>query len=264
VLLKNRLRELLETRFLSVGAFITMTDSAAVDVAGAAGYDFVLLDAEHAALTPETIANHVRAARARNLGTLVRVPEGDKGFIQRVLDAGVEGVEVPHVKTAADARWAVSAVRFPPEGSRGVFTKGVAANYGAHGYPTAGEAMAAINAQVVCNVIIEDVDGAENIDEIAAVPGVDFITFGVNDYSGSAGVPGQIDHPSVREAMEKVLAACRDENIPAHVTGASAPESVEAMRALGIKLVTSASDAMCLLSGMRADAQQSRRGADPS
>src|SRR3982074_2542937 len=109
---RNRLRELLQTRSLVFGPFISMTDSTVVDLAAFAGYDFILLDAEHGSLSLETIANHVRAARASNLGTLLRVPEGDASYIQRALDMGVDGIEIPHVKSAAEAEWAVKAVRF--------------------------------------------------------------------------------------------------------------------------------------------------------
>jgi 2-keto-3-deoxy-L-rhamnonate aldolase RhmA len=254
------MRELLETGSLVVGAFITMTDPTAVDIAAISGHDFILIDSEHAGLSLETIANHVRAARARELGVMIRVPEGDKGYIQRVLDVGVDGVEVPHVRDAADARDAVAAVRFPPEGTRGMFTKGVATEFGAHGYSTVGELTAAINADVVCNVIIEDREGVDKIDEIVAVPGLDFITFGPGDLSGSLGVPGQTDHPSVRAAMERVLGACRAANIPTHTTAGVAPASAEELLASGLRLLTSDSDAMNLLKGMRADVQAARRG----
>lgn len=262
---RNRMRELLETDALLVGAFITMNDPTAVDIAALSGHDFILVDSEHAGLSLETIGNHVRAARARDLGIMIRVPEGDYGYIQRALDVGVEGVEVPHVKDAADARRAVAAVRFPPEGRRGMFTKGVAAEFGAHGYSTVGELTAAINADIVCNPIIEDVEGVDNIDEILAVPGLDFISVGPGDLSGSLGVPGQTDHPAVRAAIERVLAACREANVPAHTTAAAAPASADEIRAAGLRVLTSASDAMNLLVGMRADVLAARRGSgDPS
>jgi 2-keto-3-deoxy-L-rhamnonate aldolase RhmA len=256
---RNRMRELLDGDGLLVGAFITMSDPTAVDIAALSGHDFILIDSEHAGLSLETIANHVRAARARDLGTMIRVPEGDYGYIQRALDVGVDGVEVPHVKDAADARRAVASVRFPPEGARGMFTKGVAAEFGAHGYSTVGELTAAVNADIICNAIIEDVEGVENIEEILAVPGLDFVSVGPGDLSGSLGVPGQTDHPSVRAAIEKVLAACREARIPAHTTAAAAPPSAQEIRAAGLRVLTSASDAMNLLVGMRADVEAARR-----
>ena len=256
---RNRMRELLDSGSLLVGAFITMADPAVVDIAALSGHDFILLDSEHAGLNIETIANHVRAARARDLGVIIRVPAGDPGYIQRVLDVGVEGIQVPHVRGAADARQAVSALRFPPAGHRGIFTKGVAAEYGAHGYADIAEVLAAINADIVCNVIIEDVEGVDNIDEIVAVAGLDFLTLGPNDLSGSFGLPGQTGHPAIREAGAKVLAACRNADIPVHTTSAWAPQTREELQAAGIRLLTSASDAMNLMVGMQIDAKASRR-----
>jgi 2-keto-3-deoxy-L-rhamnonate aldolase RhmA len=260
--LRNRMRELLDSGSQLVGAFITMADPTVVDIAALSGHDFILLDSEHAGLNIETIANHVRAARARDLGIMIRVPAGDQGYIQRALDVGVEGIQVPHVRDAAGASEAISALRFPPVGHRGVFTKGVAAEFGAHGYADVAEVLAAINADVVASVIIEDVEGVDHIDEIVAVPGLDFLTLGPNDLSGSFGVPGQINHPAVREAGSRVLAACRGANIPVHTTAAWAPKSLAELEAAGIRLLTSASDAMNLLVGMQIDAKVARRESD--
>jgi 4-hydroxy-2-oxoheptanedioate aldolase len=247
------LRELLQTRSLVFGPFISMTDSTVVDLAAFAGYDFILLDAEHGSLSLETIANHVRAARASNLGTLLRVPEGDASYIQRALDIGVDGIEIPHVKSAAEAEWAVKAVRFPPVGTRGMYTKGVVANYGLHGYPSVRELVDAVNAEVVCNIIIEDAEGVANIDEIVGVPGIDFITVGPGDLSGSLNVIGQLDHPLLREAMDKVFTACRNAGVPTHTSAIAAPRTAEEVTALGLWMLTTDTDAVSLLHGMQAD-----------
>jgi 4-hydroxy-2-oxoheptanedioate aldolase len=241
-----------------------MTDSTVIDLVALAGYDFVLLDAEHGSLSLETIANHVRAARANDLGTLVRVPEGDASYIQRALDLGADGIEIPHVKSPADARWAVSAVRYPPAGTRGMYTKGVVANYGLHGYSNVRDLIDAVNEKTVCNIIIEDAEGVENIDEIVAVPGIDFITVGPGDLSGSMNLIGQPDHPALREAIEKVLAACRKANIPTHTSASAVPWSAEELRAKGIWMLTSDTDAVSLLHGMQADVAALPRESEPS
>jgi 4-hydroxy-2-oxoheptanedioate aldolase len=241
-----------------------MSDSTVIDLVALAGYDFILLDSEHGSLSLETIANHVRAARANNLGTLLRVPEGDAAYIQRALDLGVEGIEIPHVKSAADARWAVSAMRFPPDGTRGMYIKGVVADYGLHGYSSVGELIAAVNAETVCNIIIEDVEGVENIDEIVAVPGIDFITVGPGDLSASLNLVGQPDHPVLRAAIGKVLSACRKANIPTHTSASAAPRSAEELRAAGIWMLTSDTDAVSLLHGMQADVAALPKESEPS
>jgi 4-hydroxy-2-oxoheptanedioate aldolase len=249
----NRLRELLQTRSLVLGPFISLSDPTVIDLVALAGYAFVLLDSEHGSLSLETIAHHIRAARANDLATLIRVPADDAAYIQRALDIGVDGVEIPHVTTAEAARRAVSAVRFPPDGRRGMYTKGVVANYGLHGYSSVRELTDAVNAEVVCNIIIEDVEGVENIDEIVAVPGIDFITVGPGDLSGSLNLIGQPDHPTLRAATEKVFAACRKAGIPTHTSASAAPRSIDELRAAGIWMLTTDTDAASLLHGMQAD-----------
>src|SRR5580692_12983341 len=129
---RNRLRELVDDKPSALGAFITLGDPAAVELAGLAGFDFVIIECEHAGLSLETVQNHLRAARARELGTLVRVPAGDDGFVQRVLDIGADGVLVPHISDSEAAAGAVSGVRFPPDGHRGMYPSSAAANFGAH------------------------------------------------------------------------------------------------------------------------------------
>ena len=101
---RNRMRELLETQPLVLGTYITTTDPTVVDIAALAGYDYVAADAEHGSLSLETIAHMVRAAHNRGLGIMCRVPEGDWGFIQRVLDVGIDCVQVPHARGADEAR----------------------------------------------------------------------------------------------------------------------------------------------------------------
>jgi 4-hydroxy-2-oxoheptanedioate aldolase len=231
-----------------------MTDSAVIHLAALAGYDFVLLDAEHAGMSLETVANHVHAARAYNLGTLMRVPQGDAAYVQRALDMGVEGIEFPHIKTAADAEWAASILRFPPDGTRGMFTKGLVADYGLHGFSSVNELARAVNGEIVCEIIIEDVEGVENIDAIVEVAGIDLVCVGSSDLMGSLNLIGQPEHPAVREATETVYAAARRANLRTHVPSIGlAGWSKEDLDASGLWMISSSSDAGAMLAGMQAD-----------
>jgi 2-keto-3-deoxy-L-rhamnonate aldolase RhmA len=250
---RNVMRELMDTRALVVGAFLNLTDPAVVDIAALAGYDFVVAEAEHGSLTLAMIGHYVRAAHNRDLGILVRVPAGDPGYIQRVLDVGVDGVQVPHVQSVTDARRAVAAVRYPPEGARGMFPKGVVSEFGAHGYANVAELVSALNAQTICNVIIEDAAGVENIDEILAVPGLDIVTIGPGDLSGSMGLIDRPQDPAIHAAIDKVLEACQRAHIPAHLPVSHAPHSPEELEAKGVWMLSSGTDLGTLLAGMRAD-----------
>jgi 4-hydroxy-2-oxoheptanedioate aldolase len=250
---RNVMRELMQSRSLVVGAFLNLADAAVVDIAALAGYDFIVAEAEHGSLSLEMIGNYVRAAHNRNLGILVRVPEGDKGYTQRVLDVGVDGVQVPHVRDADDARRAVAAVRYPPEGTRGMFPKGIVSEFGAHGYGDVAALVAALNAQTICNVIIEDAEGVENIDEIVAVAGLDIITIGPGDLSASMGLTDRPQDPLVYEAIETVLSACRRSNLPAHLPASHAPNLGEELESKGIWMLSSGTDLGTMLAGMKAD-----------
>src|SRR5437868_14166627 len=110
--LRNRMRELLHGKADALGTFITSTDSTIVELAALAGFDFVVFECEHAAITLETLRNHLRAANGRGLATLVRVPAGDWGFIQRVLGLGADGLLVPDISSDSYARGAACAVLF--------------------------------------------------------------------------------------------------------------------------------------------------------
>ena len=250
---RNVMRELMQTRSLVVGAFLNLTDAAVVDIAALAGYDYVVAEAEHGSLSLAMIAHYVRAAHNRDLGILVRVPADDPGYIQRVLDVGVDGVQIPHVRNAQDARHAVAAVRYPPAGTRGMFPKGVVSEFGAHGYSNVAELVSALNAQTICNIIIEDAAGVEDIDEILAVPCLDIVTVGPGDLSASMGLIERPQDPAIHAAIDKVLAACRRAGIPAHLPVSHAPSSPEELVSKGVWMLSSGTDLGTLLAGMRAD-----------
>jgi 4-hydroxy-2-oxoheptanedioate aldolase len=254
------MRELLDARPpLVFGSFINIADSAVVEIAALAGYDFIVCEGEHGYLGLETIANHARAAHNRDIGVLVRTPGHDPAYIQRVLDAGVDGVLVPHVRNADELRAVVAAVRFPPHGHRGMFAKGVVAEFGA-GYDNAAELAADVGAKAVCSIIIEDADGVANIDEIVDVPGLDLVGLGPNDLSASMGMVERPNDPAIFEALEQVLAACRRANIPAQCSASHAPRTLEELQAKGIWMLTSLADFGALFNGMRADVEASPKG----
>src|SRR5690242_6197564 len=131
--MRNRMRELLETRSSAAGAFITRNDGTSVELPAVAGFGFVVLECENAGMSLETVQEHLRAARARDIGAIVRVPAEDWGFVQRVLDIGADGILVPHIVDRERARRAIDAVRYPPVGTRGMSPASAAANYSAHG-----------------------------------------------------------------------------------------------------------------------------------
>ncbi|KRE71147.1 HpcH/HpaI aldolase family protein [Arthrobacter sp. Soil762] len=194
----------------AVGLYCSLTAPSAVEMIGHAGFDFVILDTEHALVGDSELAALLRAAEAAGLDALVRVPEGDHGAILRALDAGAAGVVVPHVRCRADVDAAIRAARYFPDGMRSL-GGGRAADYGV-GDPR--EVLRRANAEVVVAVLIEDREGVEAIDEILTGGGVDVVLPGPGDLSQSYGVPWETRHPLVRAAVETIHEACRRHAVP--------------------------------------------------
>jgi 2-keto-3-deoxy-L-rhamnonate aldolase RhmA len=159
----------------------------------------------------ETVENMVRAADAAKgeTPTVVRVPWNDPVRVKRVLDIGVDGVMVPMVETADEASELVSATRYPPEGKRGI-AAGRAADYGLHFEEYVHKA----DGSILTIVQIETEAGLANVDEIAAVNGVDALFVGPADLSGSLGVFGEWESDRLVDAIEDVVAAAREADTP--------------------------------------------------
>ena len=171
-----------------------------------AGADYLILDLEHSGFSFETAKLAVLSARAAQLPIVVRVPSHDSKDLSRACDVGGDGVMAPNVSSAAEAKAIVEAVKYVPQGRRGVGTVQMHDRYRAG--PFAEKAHAANEAMCVI-VQIESQAGARDADAIAAVPGVDCLFVGHMDLSCSLGTPGQFDTPQFGGAVESVLAACR-------------------------------------------------------
>jgi 2-keto-3-deoxy-L-rhamnonate aldolase RhmA len=171
-----------------------------------AGADFLLFDLEHSGFGFETAKLAVLSARAADLPIVVRVPSHDSKDLARACDVGADGVMAPLVHSAAEAQAIVDAVKYTPQGRRGVSVAQMHDRYRAA--PFAERARAANEAMAVF-VQIESGAGAGDADAIAAVAGVDCLWVGHMDLSCSLGTPGQFDTPQFRGAVDSVLAAAR-------------------------------------------------------
>src|SRR5690242_2136714 len=250
--MRNRMRELLETRSSAAGAFITMNDATAVELAAVAGFGFVVLECEHAGMNLETVQEHLRAARARDIGALVRVPAEDWGFVQRVLDIGADGILVPHIVDRERARRAIDAVRYPPVGKRGMSPASAAANYSAHGLGGITQLTDWLNANTVLAIMMEEPDAIENIAEI--LDGVDLVVVGPSDLSAALGLIGASADPKLRATIDLVFEACRTAGVKfgMPIEHASHSRSAADLRNAGAWFLISGSDTSVLLQGFRA------------
>lgn len=224
------MREALRAGREVYGLFVALPSPSLVEMVGAAGYDFAILDAEHALVDPQTVAHMIRAAEAFGIAPLVRVPERDPGMILRVLDAGAHGVVVPHVRGPQDVRDAVRAARYAPEGMRSL-AGGRTAGYGRDDLR---EHVAAANARTLVVPMIEDAEALDRIDEIVRVPGVDMVLEGAADLSQSLGVTWQTRHPDVLAAVRTVAGACARAGVP-FCAIPRVPEDHAAWRRAGVR-----------------------------
>lgn len=189
-----------------LGIFVSSLDPASTDIMAAAGFDYVVLDSEHGRLSRIEVENHVRAATAGGIIPLVRVLENSQTLIQSMLDVGAQGVVVPHVDTAEDARAAVAASRYPPHGRRGMCPACRAGNYTMTGWA---DHTHASDANVMVIPILESRRAIENVEEILAVDGIDVIHFGPGDLSADMGIDFVREGHLMTEAWQNALAATR-------------------------------------------------------
>jgi 4-hydroxy-2-oxoheptanedioate aldolase len=229
-----------------LGFFVGTPSPATVEMAGFCGYDFVIVDTEHGPAGIETIENMLRAAAMHGMAGLVRVPDASYASIQRVLDAGADGILVPHVATAQVAREVVERALFPPLGRRGV----ALSRSSAYGTGDAKAYYATRNRHTVVIAMVEDAAALPVVEEIVATPGLDAVFIGPGDLAASLGHAGDPRHPEVQAAVARVAAAAQRAGVARATVGRSAAD-VRRLAAEGIGMVCFNTTAM-LVGAMQA------------
>ena len=186
----------------TIGSWITLGHTAIAEIMAAAGFDWLVLDMEHSVLELSEVQTLIQVLDGRQCPTIVRLTSNHPDQIKRVMDAGATGVMVPMIKSAADAQAAADAVYYPPRGQRGV---GLARAQGFGASFSAYRQWLEQNAVIVA--MIEHIDAVNAIDSILAVPDIDAYIIGPYDLSGSMGRPGDLQHPDVQAAIERVREA---------------------------------------------------------
>ncbi len=185
------------------GVSVMIPSPHVVDIVGRMGFDWVLIDCEHGSISIESVELMAMAAEAAGVTAIARPSVNSFEAIGQVMDRGVMGVQVPHVKTAEDARRAVAAVKYHPVGTRSLAAGVRSSSYGQG--MSMSEYAAWSNRETLVCVQIEDREAVENIDEIVGVEGVDVFFVGPSDLSQSLGYPGRPEHPVVRATMDRVF-----------------------------------------------------------
>ena len=195
------------------GTLLSLAAPQAAEIIAASGFDWVLIDMEHSALSLESVQNAIQIMGHRIL-TIVRVPGNDEIWIKRVLDTGCDGILVPMVNTAAEAEKVLQSAMYPPRGKRSV---GLSR---AHAYgPGFDHYVANANGDLVIMIQAEHREAVADIDAILKVKGIDAIFIGPYDLSASMGLTGQITHPEVKAAIKTIKAKCTDAGMPWGIFG---------------------------------------------
>ena len=201
-------RRLLEKQRL-IGCWASLASPISTEVLGYAGFDWLLLDGEHAPNDFQTFLTQLLALKDSTSAAVVRPQWNDPVLLKRLLDLGVYNFLMPFIESAEQARAAVAATRYPPRGIRGI---AVAQRSNRYGYVS--EYFERINDNITVMVQIESRPGVEAVDAIAGVDGVDGLFIGPSDLSASLGHLGNPRHPEVQRAMQRVLEAARAHGKP--------------------------------------------------
>ncbi|WJR76591.1 HpcH/HpaI aldolase/citrate lyase family protein [Bradyrhizobium sp. NP1] len=207
---------------LQIGLWCSLGSNIAAEIIGDAGFDWVLLDTEHAPNEPPDVLAQLQAFAVGTAQVVVRPAWNDAVLIKRLLDIGAQTLLIPFVQNAEEARRAVAACRYPPAGIRGITTGGRAARFG-----RATSYLKEADQQVCVLVQAETLGAIDRIPEIAAVDGVDGIFVGPSDLSASMGHIGNPLHPDVQRAIEVAARRIHDAG---KVSGILTPVEADARR----------------------------------
>lgn len=232
----NQFKAALAANQVQIGCWSALANPFTTEVLGLAGFDWILLDGEHAPNDVLSFVPQLMALKGSSSASVVRVPTNDPVVIKRLLDIGFYNFLIPFVETEAEAALAVAATRYPPEGIRGV-----SVSHRANMFGTVPDYFAQSNKNISIMVQIESQAGVDNLDAILTTDGVDAVFVGPSDLAASLGYLGNAAHPDVQRVIKHIFARAKAHGKPA---GILAPVDVDARRYLewGATVVAVGSD----------------------
>jgi 4-hydroxy-2-oxoheptanedioate aldolase len=208
-LLTNTTKAKLKAGETVYGCFVRYPSATLVEVMAYQPLDFIVFDGEHGNIEPADCENMVRAAELRGVTPLIRVTTNQPHIILRYMDTGAQGLHVPWINTGEEAEAVMRSVKYGPRGIRGL--AGTRAVDFAQTVPF-GEAVQKVNAESLVAIHIETIQAVDALPDILAVEGIDVIFIGPTDLSHSLGVPGNVGHPSVQQAIDRIVDAVNGSN----------------------------------------------------
>lgn len=233
------LRNRLQNEELVLGTILSLNSPDVAEMLSQIGFDWLFIDAEHSTLDP----HHLQAifqAVGDSIPCVVRIPLLDEIVVKKTLDAGAAGLLAPQIHNAEQAEQLVRWGRYYPAGSRGLGF-GRAQGYGLK----VGEYLETANENVLLSVQAESAEAVKNIEAIVQVQGLDAVLVGPYDLSASMGLPGQVDHPDVKAAIQHVADVCKAAGMPVGIFGLTA-EAVRPYIEHGFRFVVAGVDTVML------------------
>jgi 4-hydroxy-2-oxoheptanedioate aldolase len=229
------------------GSFLQLGSPVAAELVARAGFDWLIIDLEHGAGTETELLASLLAVSTTRTTALVRPQSAERIRIGRALDHGAHGLMIPRIDLPEQAREAISFMRFPPDGVRGLALSTRGAGLTERGHTQVRD----INEHLVGIIQIESPSAVEHADEIAAIDGVDVLFVGPADLSHSLGIPGQFDHPRYLAAVERTIAAAETHG---KATGILLRDSTTLARhvELGFRFIGIGADLAFIADGARA------------
>ena len=246
----NHTRRELEAGRIAIGMGLHQSRTTDIGaIAKTCGYDWLFIDMEHSALNVETAAQIASAALPVGISPLVRVPGKEHHHASRLLDAGAQGIVVPHVDSVKEAENAVAYCKYPPIGHRSIY--GQVPQFAFKSLPLA-EATTLANNETLVIIMLETPDAIGLADQVAAVPGVDVVMIGTNDLCAEMGIPGQYGDARVAAAYQTVIDACRRHGKHPGMGGVVDHALMDKYIKMGMRFILSGNDTGFLMAGARA------------
>lgn len=243
----------------TIGTFFELGGRGAMEALSRSGLDYVIIDTEHGCFSEETTADLILAAEKGGLLPYVRIGDIRRPYVLRMADIGARGLIVPNIRSAEQVRELVSYAKFPPLGSRGYCPNRTSGwGFDPWAQDTA-EYMAACNDR--CKVIpqCETAEALEQIEAIAAIPGVDGIFVGPCDLSIALGIPLQFDNPLLTDAIGTILAACKKHGKESYIFTGNMPDALKWSRR-GFDSIAYSLDASVFIQAWQSIVQSYREG----
>lgn len=239
--MQNQLKKRLKNGETLLGSFVTMNNPDGAEILAMTGFDFLVIDCEHGPMSVESATDLIRAGEVRGVPSIVRVKDSEAATILRSLDIGAAGVQVPQVGSGEIAAAVADAAHYYPLGHRGLAMPR-AADFGRMQVE---EYFQKTREELLVIAQCESAEGLENLEAVAATPGIDVVFLGPFDLSHSLGIPGRVEDPQIKAAERKIVEVCEKNGKAAGIFAVNGDAS-KVRAEEGFRYVTLATDAMIL------------------